>query len=171
MTHCQVMSSTPVLASSPHFSPLFYCADLRAELVHRVNIWFTSNRLACRDMKILVIEDDADIASNIGQYFEDKGHQLDFAYSGIQGLALAIGQRFDLIILDLMLPGKDGISLCREFREQSSYDTPILMLTARDGERDEAEALDIGADDFLTKPFRARALSARLEAILARRRN
>jgi DNA-binding response OmpR family regulator len=62
-------------------------------------------------MKTLVIEDDANITSNIRQHIEDKGHELDFAYSGIQGLALTLGQRFDLIILDLMLPGKDGITL------------------------------------------------------------
>lgn len=89
-------------------------------------------------MKILVIEDDADIASNIGQYFEAKGHELDFAYSGPLGLKLAIDRRFDLIILDLMLPGKDGITVCREFREQSKHDTPILMLTARDTIDDKA---------------------------------
>lgn len=72
-------------------------------------------------MKILVIEDDADIASNIGQYFEDRGHRLDFAYSGSHGLELALGERFDLVILDLMLPGKDGVTLCREFRERARH--------------------------------------------------
>jgi DNA-binding response OmpR family regulator len=119
-------------------------------------------------MKILVIEDDADIASNIGQYFEDKGHELDFAYSGIQGLALALGQRFDLIILDLMLPGKDGITLCREFREQSSHNTPILMLTARDTVEDKIEGFTAGSDDYLVKPFSLRELEARVLAITSR---
>ncbi len=119
-------------------------------------------------MKILVIEDDADIASNIGQYFEDKGHQLDFAYSGTQGLALAIGERFDLIILDLMLPGKDGITLCREFREQSSHDTPILMLTARDTLEDRISGFEAGSDDYLIKPFSLRELEVRVLAITRR---
>ena len=135
---------------------------------HRVNILLTSHRLAYRGMKILVIEDDVDIASNIGQYFEDKGHQLDFAYSGIQGLALAIGQRFDLIILDLMLPGKDGITLCREFREQSSHATPILMLTARDTLEDKIIGFEAGSDDYLVKPFSLRELEVRVLAITRR---
>jgi DNA-binding response OmpR family regulator len=136
--------------------------------LHRVNIALTCNRLACRDMNILVIEDDADIASNIGQYLEDKGHQLDFAYSGTQGLALALERRFDLIILDLMLPGKDGISVCREFREQSSHDTPILMLTARDTLEDKITGFEAGSDDYLVKPFSLRELEVRVLALTRR---
>jgi DNA-binding response OmpR family regulator len=119
-------------------------------------------------MKILVIEDDADIASNIGQYFEDKGHQLDFAYSGNQGLELATGNRFDLIILDLMLPGKDGITVCREFRENARQDTPILMLTARDTLDDKISGFEAGTDDYLVKPFSLLELEVRVNA-LARR--
>ena len=119
-------------------------------------------------MKILVIEDDADIASNIGQYFEDKGHQLDFAYNGSHGLTLATSQRFDLIILDLMLPGKDGITVCREFREQTAHDTPILMLTARDTLDDKISGFEAGTDDYLVKPFSLRELEVRVLA-LARR--
>jgi DNA-binding response OmpR family regulator len=119
-------------------------------------------------MKILVIEDDADIASNIGQYFEDKGHQLDFAYSGNQGLELATGNRFDLIILDLMLPGKDGITVCREFRENPRQDTPILMLTARDTLDDKISGFEAGTDDYLVKPFSLLELEVRVNA-LARR--
>jgi len=119
-------------------------------------------------MKILVIEDDADIASNIGQYFEDKGHRLDFAYSGNQGLDLATSQRFDLIILDLMLPGKDGISVCKEFRERSDHDTPILMLTARDTLDDKVSGFEAGADDYLVKPFSLRELEVRVQALTRR---
>ena len=119
-------------------------------------------------MKILVIEDDADIASNIGQYFEDKGHQLDFAYNGSHGLTLATSQRFDLVILDLMLPGKDGITVCREFREQTAHDTPILMLTARDTLDDKISGFEAGTDDYLVKPFSLRELEVRVLA-LARR--
>ena len=119
-------------------------------------------------MKILVIEDDADIASNIGQYFEEKGHQLDFAYNGAHGLSMATAERFDLIILDLMLPGKDGISVCREFREQARHDTPILMLTARDTLDDKISGFEAGTDDYLVKPFSLRELEARVLALLRR---
>jgi DNA-binding response OmpR family regulator len=119
-------------------------------------------------MKILVIEDDADIASNIGQYFEDKGHQLDFAYSGNHGLELAIGNRFDLIILDLMLPGKDGITVCREFREKARQDTPILMLTARDTLDDKISGFEAGTDDYLVKPFSLLELEVRVHALTRR---
>jgi len=119
-------------------------------------------------MKILVIEDDADIASNIGQYFEDRGHQLDFAYNGNHGLELALGERFDLIILDLMLPGKDGVKLCRDYRSRSLYDTPILMLTARDTVDDKIGGFDAGADDYLVKPFSLRELDARVHALTRR---
>lgn len=121
-------------------------------------------------MKILVIEDDADIASNIGQYFEDKGHTLDFAYSGPLGLRLALEQRFDLIILDLMLPGKDGITVCREFRAQSKHDIPILMLTARDTIDDKISGFEAGSDDYLVKPFSLRELEMRVQALSRRGR-
>jgi DNA-binding response OmpR family regulator len=119
-------------------------------------------------MKILVIEDDADIASNIGQYFEDKGHQLDFAFNGAHGLALATDQHFDLIILDLMLPGKDGITVCREFREQTRHDTPVLMLTARDTLDDKISGFEAGTDDYLIKPFSLRELEVRVLALTRR---
>ena len=121
-------------------------------------------------MKILVIEDDADIASNIGQYFEDKGHQLDFAYNGAHGLAMALAERFDLIILDLMLPGKDGITVCREFRQQASHDTPILMLTARDTLDDKITGFEAGTDDYLVKPFHLSELVARVHSVTRRTR-
>ncbi|HKJ52221.1 MAG TPA: response regulator transcription factor [Gammaproteobacteria bacterium] len=119
-------------------------------------------------MKILIIEDDADIASNIGQYFEDRGHLLDFAYSGNQGLELALGERFDLLILDLMLPGKDGIALCREFRSRTRHDTPVLMLTARDTLDDKIDGFEAGADDYLVKPFSLRELEMRVQALTRR---
>ena len=119
-------------------------------------------------MKILIIEDDADIASNIGQYFEDRGHLLDFAYSGNQGLELALGERFDLLILDLMLPGKDGIALCREFRSLTRHDTPVLMLTARDTLDDKIDGFEAGADDYLVKPFSLRELEMRVQALTRR---
>jgi DNA-binding response OmpR family regulator len=119
-------------------------------------------------MKILLIEDDADIASNIGQFFEDSGHQLDFAYNGNHGLNLALNLPFDLIILDLMLPGKDGISVCKELRSNSNFVTPILMLTARDTIDDKVTGFKAGADDYLIKPFSLRELEVRIQALTRR---
>ncbi len=119
-------------------------------------------------MKILVIEDDADIASNIGLYFEQKGHQLDFAYNGNLGLKLALENTFDLIILDLMLPGKDGISVCSEFKSSKQTYTPILMLTARDTVENKVEGFEAGADDYLIKPFSLRELEVRINALTRR---
>ena len=119
-------------------------------------------------MKILVIEDDADIASNIGLYFEQKGHQLDFAYNGNHGLKLALEQNFDLVILDLMLPGRDGVSLCREFKQTQQSYTPVLMLTARDTLDDKIEGFEAGADDYLVKPFSLRELEMRINALSRR---
>jgi DNA-binding response OmpR family regulator len=122
-------------------------------------------------MKILVIEDDADIASNIGQYFEERGHDLDFAYSGTHGLELANKQRFDLIILDLMLPGKDGITVCRELRAAARWHTPVLMLTARDTLDDKITGFEAGTDDYLVKPFSLRELEMRVNALTRRNRD
>lgn len=116
-------------------------------------------------MNILLIEDDIDIASNVGQYFESKGHTLDFAYDGNTGLELALSHNFDLIILDLMLPNKDGIELTREYRQQSPKYTSILMLTARDTVEDKVQGFEAGADDYLVKPFSLRELEARINAL------
>jgi DNA-binding response OmpR family regulator len=169
MTNCQVTSSTRIFITLETRSGQVVAGKTQTCTIspRRVNILFTTIRLACKTMKILVIEDDADIASNIGQYFEDKGHRLDFAYSGTQGLALALAERFDLIILDLMLPGKDGISLCREYREQSR-ETPILMLTARDTLEDKITGFEVGSDDYLVKPFSLRELEMRVLALFRR---
>lgn len=120
-------------------------------------------------MNILLIEDDTDIASNIGQYFEAKGHVIDFAYDGKTGLELALQHNFDLIILDLMLPNKDGITLSHEFRQQSAHDTSILMLTARDTIEDKLLGFEAGADDYLVKPFSLLELEARVLALNKRK--
>jgi CheY-like chemotaxis protein len=83
-------------------------------------------------MKVLVIEDNADIAANIGDYLSDRGHIVDFAADGVTGLHLAVVNEFDVIVLDLMLPGIDGIEVCRRLRADARRQTPVLMLTARD---------------------------------------
>lgn len=118
-----------------------------------------------QSLRLLIIEDHQDVAANIGDYLEEKGHVVDFAMDGITGLHLAVTHAFDLIVLDLMLPGMDGIALCRRFREESAKATPILMLTAKDTLDDKLEGFDAGADDYLLKPFALEELEARLQAL------
>lgn len=119
-------------------------------------------------MKVLVVEDNRDIAANIADYLEPKGHVLDFASNGPHGLKLATNERYDVIVLDIMLPGLDGMTLCRNLREQAKVTTPVLMLTARDQLDDKLEGFQAGADDYLVKPFSVKELEVRLEAIVKR---
>ena len=119
-------------------------------------------------MRILVIEDNSDIAANIGDYLEEKGHTVDFAGDGITGLHLAISHDFDAIVLDLTLPGMDGLELCRKLRQEARRQTPVLMLTARDALDQKLTGFDSGADDYMVKPFALQELEARL-SVLARR--
>ncbi|NVJ96625.1 MAG: response regulator transcription factor [Alphaproteobacteria bacterium] len=118
-------------------------------------------------MRILIVEDNLDIQANIADYLE-KDHLLDFAYSGDQGLELALGNDYDVIVLDLMLPGRDGLDVCAEYKKKASLQAPILMLTARDTIDDKEAGFSVGADDYLVKPFSLRELRMRIEA-LARR--
>ncbi|MEP6941053.1 MAG: response regulator, partial [Rudaea sp.] len=104
-------------------------------------------------MRILVIEDNSDIAANIGDYLEEKGHTVDFAGDGVTGLHLAIAHDFDAIVLDLTLPGMDGLELCRKLRQEARRQTPVLMLTARDALDQKLTGFDSGADDYMVKPF------------------
>ena len=104
-------------------------------------------------MRILIIEDDRAIASNLYDFLEARGHSVDAAADGITGLHLAVTQQFDGILLDLGLPGTDGITLCRKLRQEAHLDTPVLMLTARDTLEDKLKGFDCGADDYLVKPF------------------
>jgi DNA-binding response OmpR family regulator len=119
-------------------------------------------------MRILVVEDHRDIAENIGDYLTPKGHEIDFAADGVTGLHLAVTNHYDVIVLDLMLPGIDGLSLCRKLREVAKRDTPVLMLTARDQLDDKVEGFRAGADDYLVKPFALKELEIRLEALRRR---
>ena len=118
-------------------------------------------------VKVLVIEDDAKTASALRRGLEAEGYTVDVARDGHDGLWLAIEVGADVIVLDVMLPGLSGYLVCRELRERDIR-TPILMLTAKDGEWDEAEGLDTGADDYLVKPFSFTVLLARLRALLRR---
>jgi DNA-binding response OmpR family regulator len=119
-------------------------------------------------MRILIIEDNRDIAANLGDFLSDRGHEVDYAYDGVTGLHLAIVNEFDAIVLDLALPGMDGLEVCRKLREEVRKGTPVLMLTARDQLEDKLAGFDSGADDYLVKPFELREVEARLE-VLARR--
>ena len=118
-------------------------------------------------MHVLIVEDDPLMVSYLKASLEAEGVSVDVAYDGITGLEKAMSRYFDAITLDIMLPGINGYEVCRELRD-AQVATPILMLTAKDGEYDEADAFDFGADDFLRKPFSLVVLSARLRA-LARR--
>lgn len=120
-------------------------------------------------MRVLVIEDEVALADAVARGLEAEGFEVAVAHDGLDGLERARAERFDLIVLDIMLPGMNGYRVCRTLRDEEIW-TPILMLTAKDGEYDEAEALDTGADDFLSKPFSFVVLVARLRA-LARRRS
>jgi DNA-binding response OmpR family regulator len=119
-------------------------------------------------MRILVIEDNRDILANVLDYLELKGYVVDCAQDGLSGLHLAATQEYDLIVLDIMLPGIDGYQVCKRLREDARRDTPIIMLTARDALADRLQGLSAGADDYLIKPFALSELVARIEAILRR---
>lgn len=119
-------------------------------------------------MRILVIEDNPDILANLYGFLEPLGYQIDSARNGAAGLAIAAQNRFDAIVLDVMLPGIDGLEVCRTLRRSFRRDTPILMLTARDTLGDKVLGFDAGADDYLVKPFSLVELDVRLKA-LARR--
>lgn len=118
-------------------------------------------------MKVLLVEDDVKIASAVRRGLERESFVVDVANDGDVGLWQATEGTYDLIVLDLMLPGRSGFTVCRELRAAGDW-TPILVLTAKDGEFDEAEALDTGADDYLTKPFSFPVLLARLRALQRR---
>ena len=118
-------------------------------------------------MRILVVEDEKRLAAGLRNGLEAEGFAVDVVGDGTDGLWMAREHPFDAIVLDIMLPGTNGYRICATLREEGNW-TPILMLTARDGERDEVEALDTGADDYLTKPFSHAVLVARLRALLRR---
>ncbi|MEV0174203.1 response regulator transcription factor [Streptomyces sp. NPDC050803] len=120
-------------------------------------------------MRILVVEDDPRLAELLRRGLVGEGYAVDLAHDGPRGLELAQDGDYDAIVLDVMLPGLNGYRVCGRLRAAGVW-TPVLMLTAKDGEYDEAEGLDTGADDYVTKPFSFVALTARLRALLRRGR-
>ena len=119
--------------------------------------------------KILVVDDDPKTVSLVKLYLESDGHKVLCAYDGIEALRLAREQRPSLIVLDLMLPGLDGLQICRTLRSES--DVPVIMLTAKTTEGDKLTGLELGADDYVTKPFSPRELAARIKVVLRRTAN
>ena len=119
------------------------------------------------DKKILIVDDEESIVTLLKYNIEQAGFKTDVAYTGLECLKKASEQSFDLIVLDLMLPEVEGTEVCRRLREQH-VDTPILMLTAKDDEHDKILGLELGADDYLTKPFSPKEVVARIRAILRR---
>ena len=118
-------------------------------------------------MKVLLVDDDRRLAASLARGLSAEGFTVETEYDGPGGLWRATEGTFDVIVLDIMLPGRNGFLVCRDLREAGDW-TPILMLTAKDGELDESEALDTGADDYLVKPFSFVVLVARLHALMRR---
>ncbi len=119
---------------------------------------------------ILLVEDNRGIAEMVGEYLERRGYSVDYSQDGVTGLHLAISNSYDVVVLDLMLPGMDGIEVCRKLRLEAKKSTPVLMLTARDTLEDKVSGLDAGADDYLVKPFEVKELEARIRALIRRDR-
>ncbi|SFV01410.1 response regulator transcription factor [Pseudoduganella namucuonensis] len=119
-------------------------------------------------LHILVVEDHAPLARNLADALEQHGHTADFAADGVLGLRLALEQDYDLVILDLALPGMDGLEVCRQLRARQARRVPVLMLTARDTLRDKLAGFERGADDYLVKPFALEELMARCHALACR---
>lgn len=121
-------------------------------------------------MHLLIIEDNPDLLENLSDFFEARGHSVDISRNGLGGLSFALENDYDVIILDLMLPGMDGLEVCARLRSEGR-DTPVLMLTARDTMGDKLEGFGSGADDYLVKPFALPELEARLLALVRRGRS
>jgi len=123
-----------------------------------------------RQGNVLLVEDHPDLAETVGDYLEAKGYAVDFASDGLLAMHLAVTQTFDAIVLDIMLPGLNGLEVCRRLRKDAQLTTPILMLTARDQLDDKLKGFDVGADDYLVKPFEMPELVARIDALIRRNR-
>jgi two-component system response regulator CpxR len=118
------------------------------------------------DLSVLLVDDDTELAALMQEFFAQKGVRLETVYDGARGLARALEGKFDLLLLDVMMPGLDGFEMLRHFRRRSQ--TPVIMLTARTEQRDRIAGLDAGADDYLPKPFSPDELLARIRAVLRR---
>lgn len=125
-------------------------------------------RPGATSIRVLIVEDNRDICGNIATYLEKYSYVLDFAYDGISAIHLVSSNAYDVIVLDLMLPRLDGLSVCEKLRADAEVETPVLMLTARDTLEDKLAGFKAGADDYLVKPFALQELHARLQALYKR---
>lgn len=121
-------------------------------------------------ISVLIVEDHRDLAESIADYLEERGYVVDVAMDGVTGLHLAVSQPHDVIVLDLMLPGLDGLGVCRRLRQDAGSSVPVLMLTARATLEDKVAGFGEGADDYLVKPVQLRELDLRLQALVRRSR-
>lgn len=119
-------------------------------------------------MRLLLVEDQADLAANVADHLTGLGHSVQLCADGETAVAAARAGRFDMVVLDVMLPRLDGLAVCRALRQEGMGELPILMLTARDSVADRVAGLDAGADDYLVKPFALAELEARIRALLRR---
>jgi DNA-binding response OmpR family regulator len=117
---------------------------------------------------VLIIEDHKELAATIGEYLEHSGFIVDYAMDGLTGLHLAVTNIYDALVLDIMLPGIDGLNVCQKLRKEAKSDVPILMLTARDQRQDKLEGFKMGTDDYMVKPFDPDELVARLKSLIRR---
>ena len=120
--------------------------------------------------RILLVEDNPNISAMVGEFLERRGFAVDQARDGVEGLRLAAGNGYDVVVLDLVLPHMDGIEVCRRLRREAGKSTPVLMLTGRDTVDDKVRGLEAGADDYLVKPFAVQELEARVRALIRRER-
>jgi DNA-binding response OmpR family regulator len=121
-------------------------------------------------LRLLIVEDHAALAANVFDYLGDERYELDYAADGLTALHLLATRRYDVIVLDVMLPGIDGFSLCRRIRQDLKSTVPVLLLTARDSIDDKTEGFSAGADDYLVKPFAMKELELRIQALQRRAR-
>ena len=119
---------------------------------------------------LLLVEDNQDLAETVGDFLEAQGFRVDYAADGLLAMHLAVTERFDAIVLDVMLPGLNGMEVCKRLRQESQLTTPIIMLTAKDQLGDKLQGFDVGADDYLVKPFDLPELVARIDALIRRDR-
>jgi DNA-binding response OmpR family regulator len=117
---------------------------------------------------ILLVEDHRDLAETVGLFLESQNYTVDYATDGLSAVQLAVDEDFDAIILDINLPGIDGMEVCRRLRKEAHKSTPVIMLTARDQLEDKLQGFDVGADDYLVKPFELPELAVRIEALIRR---
>ena len=117
---------------------------------------------------ILLVEDHRDLAETVGVFLESQGYTVDYAADGISAIQFATEEDFDVIVLDINLPGADGLEVCRHLRKEARKSTPIIMLTARDQLSDKIQGFEVGADDYLVKPFELPELAVRIEALIRR---